>query len=274
MDLKKKFKKTLYILVYCLLLLNLVIFVDSHTEIIVYDNFECGDFSCGSGWVGNWSYTGDCEVNDENDPIEAYHLVGSKSVADSSGCRAERKVNFSDYELGENISLQFFAKGYNLEAVDNCLYIYYDGSVNHTLLNLTDGDERDYQSFIFSSEDYVYSENSSFIFYSKVDGSQDHCYLDNFFFGDISLFEEDIKPPPPFKIDFNNLSNVILLFILLLAYLGLMIIGFMFHNGGFIVFGFFIGVVLGFMLSGFHIFLTLLFIFMNISILWSFIKKR
>ena len=77
----------------------------------------------------------------------------------------------------------------------------------------------------------------------------------------------------PFEIDFNSISHVMFLFVLVFTYLGVMMLGFMFKNGGFISFGFFIGIILGFMLSGFHIFLTLLFIFMNISIIWAFIKK-
>ena len=117
-------------------------------------------------------------------------------------------------------------------------------------------------------------KNSSFIFFADVDGTQDYCYLDDFFFADISLLNnETIVEETPFEIDYSNLSNVILLFILLFAYLGVMALGFTFKNGGFVSFGFFIGIVLGFMLSGFNVFLTLVFIFMNIVVIWNFIKR-
>ena len=276
MNFKKGINKTLYIFIYLSIIVLTILSVtcDAYIEPIVYDNFECGGFDCGVGWVGDWVYSGNCEVTDTNSPIEAYHLIGSKFVDNATGCIAERKVNFSNYVIHENITLEFFAKGWGLEITDYCNYIYFDGYENHTLLNLTEGDERDYQSFRFSSGDYNFSENSSFIFFADVDGTQDYCYLDDFFFADISLLNNGtIAGETPFEIDYNNLSSVILLFILLFAYLGVMALGFTFKNGGFVSFGFFIGIVLGFMLSGFNVFLTLVFIFMNIVVIWNFIKR-
>ena len=77
-----------------------------------------------------------------------------------------------------------------------------------------------------------------------------------------------------FGFDLKKQSNVILLFVLVLLYLGLMIIGFTFKNFGFAGFGFFIGIIIGFMLSGLHIFLTMLFIFINIMIFYGFSKRN
>ena len=276
MDIKKGIKKTLYIFIYLSIIVLTILSAtcNAHIENIIYDNFECGGFDCGVGWVGDWVYSGNCEVNGDNEPIESYHLIGSKFVGNLTGCIAERKVNFSNYVIDENLTLQFFPKAEGLEVVDKCRYIYFDGYENHSLLNLTDGDEGCYQSFRFSSGDYNFSENSSFIFFADVDGTQDYCYLDDFFFADISLLNnETIVEELPFEIDYSNLSNVILLFILLFAYLGIMALGFTFKNGGFVSFGFFIGIVLGFMLSGFNMFLTLVFIFMNIVVIWNFIKR-
>ena len=276
MDIKKGIKKTLYIFIYLSIIVLTILSAtcDAYIEPIVYDNFECGGFDCGVGWVGDWVYSGNCEVNGDNDSFEAYHLEGSMFIGNETGCIAERKVNFSNYVIDENLTLQFFAKAGSLEAVDKCRYIYFDGYENHSLLNLTDGDEGCYQSFRFSSGDYNFSENSSFIFFADVDGTQDYCYLDDFFFADISLLNnETIVEETPFEIDYSNLSNVILLFILLFAYLGVMALGFTFKNGGFVSFGFFIGIVLGFMLSGFNMFLTLVFIFMNIVVIWNFINR-
>jgi hypothetical protein len=85
--------------------------------------------------------------------------------------------------------------------------------------------------------------------------------------------EEGAVPAAPFEIDFENTASVIFLFIILLLYLGVMALGFAFKNGGFVSFGFFIGIVLGFMVSGYSMFLTLVFFFMNIGIFWAFIKK-
>ena len=75
-------------------------------------------------------------------------------------------------------------------------------------------------------------------------------------------------------LDFNNTANVLFLFVLIFAYVGINVLGFMFRNFGFVSLGFFIGVVIGFILSSFHIFLTLVFLFLSIVIFAGFSKSR
>ncbi len=75
-----------------------------------------------------------------------------------------------------------------------------------------------------------------------------------------------------FGFNLKNQSNVLLLFVIVLLYLGLITLAFTFRNMGFAGFGFFIGIIIGFMLSGLHIFLTLLFMFINVVIFYNFAK--
>ena len=75
-----------------------------------------------------------------------------------------------------------------------------------------------------------------------------------------------------FGFNLKNQSNVLLLFVIVLLYLGLITLAFTFRNMGFAGFGFFIGIIIGFMLSGLHIFLTLLFMFINVIIFYNFAK--
>ena len=77
-----------------------------------------------------------------------------------------------------------------------------------------------------------------------------------------------------FGFNLKNQSNVLLLFVVVLLYLGLMVLAFTFKNFGFAGFGFFIGIIIGLMLSGLHIFLTLLFMFINVIIFYTFAKKN
>jgi len=77
-----------------------------------------------------------------------------------------------------------------------------------------------------------------------------------------------------FGFNLKNQSNVIVLFIMVLLYLGLMLLAFTFRNLGFAGFGFFVGIIIGFMLSGLHIFLTLLFLFINVIIFYTFSKNK
>lgn len=84
----------------------------------------------------------------------------------------------------------------------------------------------------------------------------------------------DVAGNSLFGFNLKNQSNVLLLFIMILLYLGLMTLAFTFRNFGFAGFGFFIGIIVGFMFSGLHIFLTLLFLFINIIIFYTFTKKN
>jgi len=72
----------------------------------------------------------------------------------------------------------------------------------------------------------------------------------------------------------DSLVNTVFLFVMVFAYLGVNIIGFMFNNFGFASLGFFIGIFIGFMLSSFSIFMTFAFLFLNIAIFYGFSKNK
>lgn len=83
----------------------------------------------------------------------------------------------------------------------------------------------------------------------------------------------NVTPPLPQISPFRGLNfscdttnGVLLIFILVILYIGVMIIGFWFKNFGFLSMGFFIGLIIGLMLSCVHIILTFIMLFLNISI--------
>jgi len=80
----------------------------------------------------------------------------------------------------------------------------------------------------------------------------------------------------PFDLHFSldNIGSVILLFSLLLFYIGLMIIAFTFMNLAFAGFGFFIGIAIGLILSSIHIFFFILFTLMNVVIFIQFARSK
>jgi hypothetical protein len=101
--------------------------------------------------------------------------------------------------------------------------------------------------------------------------------------GDLfDLLETEEPEPEPEELDLGALgafdlsiqSNVLLLFVVTFLYLGVLVIGFQFKNFGFISFGFFLGIVLGFMLSSVHIFMTILMFMMNIFLFLRMGKNR
>ena len=64
--------------------------------------------------------------------------------------------------------------------------------------------------------------------------------------------------------DLSNINNVILLFLIGFLWVAVITLAFFFKNFGFASLGFFLGLILGFMFSGIHIFLTLLFWLLNV----------
>lgn len=71
-----------------------------------------------------------------------------------------------------------------------------------------------------------------------------------------------------FAIPLDSLQNTFILFILAILYIGVMVIAFAFKNFGFGSLGFFLGIILGFVLGQIHIILAFVFIFINTYIFY------
>ena len=161
------FSSLKYINYICLLLL-LMSFVSAID--ISSDDFECQAFSCGTGWVDDWSYTGSCEITDAYNPIDTYHMRGVSS------CIVDR--NFDDTGYSE-VFVSFYATATSLETVDTCKYYYYDGSSYHLLLTLVNGDDdgnHDYYEFDITS--YGTNSNAGIRMVAPTT-SGDYCYIDD-----------------------------------------------------------------------------------------------
>lgn len=74
--------------------------------------------------------------------------------------------------------------------------------------------------------------------------------------------------------DLSNLNNIVLVFILILLWLGLQVIAFYFKNIVFASFGFFIGLIIGFLLSSMGIILLLIFWILNILVYMGQVKMK
>lgn len=141
----------------------------SAVEISV-DTFECGSFSCGTGWVGAWSYTGACAITSLGGALGSYHMRGE------AGCDAYREFDSSSYA---QLNVTFWATAQSLESGEHCYYSYYNGSDYIQLLDLTDGDDdstHDFYSFDVSS--YGLSSSSRIRVEAPPSGA-DYCSIDN-----------------------------------------------------------------------------------------------
>ncbi len=151
-------------------ILAMLLLLSSVVALELKDDFECNGFGCGTGWKGGWATSGDCIVTTLSNPLDAYHLRGE------NGCDATR---YFDASHSSWVNISFYATATSLENGDYCRYYYYDGTSNHELLALTDGDDdgnHDYYEFDVSS--YGVSDNSGIRVYGGV-ANADYCYIDN-----------------------------------------------------------------------------------------------
>jgi hypothetical protein len=88
-----------------------VIWLASAPAMAASDDFESGDGIGGTGWVDNWTLSGDAAVTSEGQPYEgAYHLRLSNSFG-----IAKRSVNLAGVFMA---TLQFWAKVNDFEGAD------------------------------------------------------------------------------------------------------------------------------------------------------------
>lgn len=128
---------------------------------------------------------------------------------------------------------------------------------------------------------YVYKLNDSS--YRVEIYSHDDIILFNSI-GGLNIENEQIQfevnPPADetetllFDFDLTQLSNVVLLFVLIFLWIALQTLSFTFNNFAFGSFAFFIGIIIGFLFVNLSVFLTILFIIMNISLYISLARRK
>lgn len=175
-------RKYLLITMLVLLLLPSVI---AQTQIAT-DDFECGAFNCGAGWISSWTYSGTCEVLSAN-------ALGNYNMRGVSGCDAIKTLDTTGYI---EVNISFYATAGSLEAADTCTFYYNDGTTNHLLLTLVNGDDdnnHDYYEFNITG----YGLNSGAGIRMTSPGTAgDYCYIDNVTFKgvtatDLNLFVDE-----------------------------------------------------------------------------------
>lgn len=173
-------------------------------------------------------------------------------------------INFS---ANENSALTYFAK--DNTAVDNCT-LYLNNTYNQIDYSITNNATNEFIVNI-ANTGYIMLFNYTISCYD-IFGNYNISETRNFYI--IPIVTEAITSGFIFTPDLTTLEGGFILFILIFAYIGVMIIGFWFKNFGFLSLGFFIGLFIGFIISVFHIFLTFVFIFINIGILFTSLKSR
>ncbi len=140
---------------------------------VAADDFESGDWSGGSGWLGDWTPTGSASVNTAGAPYGGnYHLL-----LQSSG-NARREIDLSSYPV---VHLQFWAKADNFEPGDQafCL-VSSDGNAWQTVYtwNYSDADNV-YRYYDIDISNYGLTANFWIAFQSGMDTPDSCFYVDD-----------------------------------------------------------------------------------------------
>jgi hypothetical protein len=186
----------IFILFLCSLFLLPSVFGSS----ISSDDFECDGFNCGSGWNGAWAYSGTCEIVGVSSPIGSYHMRGV------SGCNAMRQFDDSGYD---EVLVSFYATASSLENGDYCYYYYNDGSSDHLLLTLTNGDDdgiHDYYEFDVTGYGLDAGAGIKMV---GASSTGDYCYIDSISISgsavsDLNIFSDNYNLGETVQIEMSS----------------------------------------------------------------------
>jgi len=199
-------------------MLSALCLTPKNTEVISEDDFECGEYDCGTNWNDDWQYNDatSCRVTNNGNPIDNYHLKANNPAGGCPNCYAYR--SFNNLNCNDSGYLTFYAKARNLENNDHCYYEYYNGSSYHTLLDISENEDDDiYRFYSFEvCNTYGKSADARIRIHTHVtDDSDDKCYLDNVRFYYAKPFNESshisIRGSGELHVTnrFENLSTII-----------------------------------------------------------------
>lgn len=178
--------------------------------------------------------------------------------------------------------------------IDNFKYMLNENNITEININVTITDYEALGNYTIN----LYNDSETIIYYNKSTGNTIEYYFNRSIFNNSGIYYLNViaidnasqmisrsiifytipykKPFTPIGLteyDLTNTNNIMLLFIIVILYLGCIIIGFTFKSRTFLIFGFIIGIILGFMLSGLHPFMTILFILINTLLFYQLGKK-
>ncbi|MFC1925596.1 hypothetical protein ACFLW2_02745 [Chloroflexota bacterium] len=142
--------------------------------VIAEDNFESAGWAGGSGWLDDWSPSGDAAITDKDSPYEgSYHLRLRRDTG-----YVKRSVNLSGKT---SVQLQFWARAKSFEAGETVeVLISSNGSNWTTVHTWVDGDDDDTYHF-FDLDLSSYNLTSSFwiAFDANLSHTNDYFYVDD-----------------------------------------------------------------------------------------------
>jgi hypothetical protein len=140
---------------------------------IAVDGFESGDGAGGSGWAGNWSFSGAAAVTSGGSPMTGSHhlqLTGNNGVA-------TRAANLAAHPAA---TLALDWKASSFESGDLAVVEIYDGSVWHTVLTVGEDESDDeYRHSEINLSGFSLTSSFQVRIRSLMDGGSSAFYVDN-----------------------------------------------------------------------------------------------
>jgi len=172
------------------------------------------------------------------------------------------------YTFKFKYSDKIFLKKYKLSSNNDIVYLPSSKYKGHFIIN------NEYWIDFEQAGDVIVSTDDSGNWIIEVDNPDNeitfnsigklNCISQSVIF-ELTTAEVDVVTAPSLvAYDLTELTNVVLVVLIGLLWIAVMALGFFFRNFGFASFGFLLGLVLGFMLSGIGIILTLIFWLLNI----------
>jgi hypothetical protein len=148
--------------------------VSNAWDIIAWDNFNSGDWTGGSGWLGDWTYSGSAAITSISSPYEGtYHVRLTSNTGVIS-----REVDLSKQI---HVHLCFWAKADSLEPGNTAICrVSPDGSAWTTIKTWADGDDDAlYHYYDFDITSYGLTGTFFISFQSLMNSTTDYLYVDD-----------------------------------------------------------------------------------------------
>jgi hypothetical protein len=141
--------------------------------VLASDTFECGAWSCGTGWAGPWSTSGDASLI-----TSGAHGGSRHALLRSSTGRATRSVNVDGRSY---VHWQLWVKPYSFESTDRAVAQVSTDGVNFTTLRTwTNTDTPNvYRFYDFDLSGYLPAQQLYVRLQANMNALDDYIYFDD-----------------------------------------------------------------------------------------------
>ncbi|MCF7847536.1 MAG: hypothetical protein K9M45_01700 [Kiritimatiellales bacterium] len=171
----------------------------SEFGLLAFDDFESGDVSGGTGWMGDWVFQGDASVG----ATPLHGEVGVRLRGSAGSDYVERRVNLRGTKTG---TLSYWWRGYSFDDSNECVRVsIVDGAGEYVLRIIADGEDAATDGVSWSEwrldtidiSGYTFTADVQKIRFdaSALSGSGDYFHLDDVRIDDYDSIPQSLPVP-------------------------------------------------------------------------------